>query len=160
VDRQGQTLYRTALRHALDDLRGGYEFERCRTRVEKQGLQDRIFLPGVQENVGVSLDKPDMVFDLTEMEGLPNVLIEAHLAGKPVVATPAGGTSEVVDYGKTGFVLASAKEPDPDEIMTSLATLLTDDAMRATFGEAARIHAEPRFAVDSVLAQTLELLKD
>lgn len=37
-------------------------------------------------------------------EGLPLVVIEAMAAGRPVIATHAGGTNEIIEDNKTGFI--------------------------------------------------------
>jgi glycosyltransferase involved in cell wall biosynthesis len=40
--------------------------------------------------------------------GAPRVILEAFSAGVPVVAFPSGGIPEVVDDGKTGFLVSTA----------------------------------------------------
>ena len=46
----------------------------------------------------------DVVLSTSENEGMPVALIEAQMAGKPVVATNVGSVSEVIINGETGFV--------------------------------------------------------
>ena len=48
---------------------------------------------------------------LSAHEGLPNALIEAQLAGVPVITTPAGGAPEALIAGRTGLVLSPKASP-------------------------------------------------
>ena len=135
----------------------GYLLSKARTLIQDLGMSDRIFLAGVRRNVGFYLHRCDLVMHLAQMEGLPNVLIEAHLAGKPVVATPAGGTEEVVQHGTTGTILKSAEEPDPDEIQAVLRDMLSDPRRLQAMGNAAQQRAKPIYLIDQVLERTITL---
>lgn len=135
----------------------GYKHADCAKRVAELGLKNQIFLIGLQTNVGFYLHKADLVMHLARMEGLPNVLIEAHLAGVPVLATPAGGTAEVVVHGETGLILPCAKDPAIRDIFAALQTLLFDATALQTMGQAALSHAGPRFLIDHVVDQTARL---
>jgi len=56
-------------------------------------------------------------------EGFPNVIIEAMAEGTPVVATAVGGIQDILEHGKTGFLI----EPkNPDQIADYNNKLLTD----------------------------------
>ena len=72
------------------------------------------------------MEQADLLMHLARMEGLPNVIIESQIMGTPVLATPAGGTSEVVDHGETGHLLSQAHDPSEKEILDSLELLLND----------------------------------
>ncbi|WP_158241505.1 glycosyltransferase family 4 protein [Novosphingobium sp. TH158] len=50
-------------------------------------------------------------------EGLPLVLVEAMLAGRVAVISRAGGSGEVVDDGKTGFLMAGYDEDGLDDAL-------------------------------------------
>jgi glycosyltransferase involved in cell wall biosynthesis len=83
----------------------------------------------------------DVVVLTSDNEGMPVCLIEAALAGVPVVATRVGSVAEVVCDGTTG-VLTS---PSADEIATAVIRLLRDDRLRRRMGRAAREFAVERF---------------
>lgn len=136
---------------------GGFQFSEAQERIAALGLQDKIFLAGVREHVGFFFHKADVVMHLARMEGLPNVLIEAQLSGKPVLATPAGGTDEIVEHGVTGHILSQADDPSLDEISLSLLELLRSKDRLNAMGITAKQTAEPRFLVKSVLDKTVEL---
>jgi glycosyltransferase involved in cell wall biosynthesis len=129
----------------------------CRALIEDLRLSDRVFLAGIRSNVGFYMHRADLLMHLAEMEGLPNVLIEAQLAGTPVLATPAGGTAEVVSAGVTGVILSEATEIPQTELDFHLKSLLADRDKLARFGAAARAHSGERFSVDTILDRTLEL---
>jgi glycosyltransferase involved in cell wall biosynthesis len=56
----------------------------------------------------------------------------AYRFGKPVVATTVGGLPEMVDHGRTGFLVPPR---DPQSLATAIVDLMQNDAMRQTFGE-------------------------
>lgn len=133
--------------------------DRARAEIDRLGLGHRIFLAGIRTNVGFYMHRADLLMHLAQMEGLPNVLIEAQLAGTPVLATPAGGTDEVVEDGTTGLLLSDAKKLPEEELDAALRTLLNDQEALARFGAAALIHSGDRFSVDTILDSTITLFE-
>lgn len=140
-------------------LGAGVEQLRCRQMIEAAGMAGRIFLPGPTRHVGFFLQRADLVMHLARFEGLPNVLIEAQLAGRPVLATPAGGTAEIVRHGETGHILTETLDPDPQEILQALDFLLADRERLLAMGNAAKDHSRQRFLTDRILASTLAIFE-
>jgi glycosyltransferase involved in cell wall biosynthesis len=138
----------------------GHQFQRCQDLITELGLQDRVFLCGATRHVGFYLHKADLVMHLARMEGLPNVLIEAHLAGVAVLATPAGGTSEVVEHGLTGHILSQSEDPGAAEIQSALEQMLQDPGRLGEMGQVALSHAKQRFLLDQILGRTVTLFLD
>jgi len=138
---------------------GGALLEDCIKRVNALGLQNRVFIIGIRENIGFYMYRADLLMHLAGMEGLPNVLIEAQLAGTPVLATPAGGTDEVVTDRLTARLLTSAEVLPEKELDTLLKALLADETELARMGAAALAHAGERFSVDTILDRTARLIK-
>ena len=74
-------------------------------------------LPGVlhQDDVAASLAAADIVVVPSvrdrsgNVDGLPNVVLEALASATPVVATPAGGIGSVVRDGVTGLLVPEAR---------------------------------------------------
>lgn len=135
----------------------GVELASCRQLIEEAGMNNRVFLPGATRQVGYFLHRADLVMHLARFEGLPNVLIEAQLAGRPVLATPAGGTAEIVAHGKTGLILGDNLHPDPSEIQHGLDFLLSDRERLRQMGSAAKNLNQHRFQLDRILQATLSL---
>ena len=53
----------------------------------------------------------DLVVGPSRAEGLPNAILEAAAAGRPIVATRAGGTGEILSDGRTGLLVPVADPP-------------------------------------------------
>jgi glycosyltransferase involved in cell wall biosynthesis len=73
----------------------------------------------------------DIVALTSEREGTPLALIEAAAAGRPVVATDAGGVADIVADGRTGFVV---RRDDPDALRDRLRLLASDAGIRREMG--------------------------
>ena len=71
-------------------------------------------------------------------EGLGTALIDAQLAGLPVVATTAGGIPEVVADGFSGLLAPPA---DPEALAQRLLRVLGDPSLRTQLSAGARAHA-------------------
>jgi glycosyltransferase involved in cell wall biosynthesis len=124
------------------DLRG--ELER---RIAGHGIGDRVVLPGVllQDDVAAALAAADVVAAPSvkdpsgNVDGLPNVVLEALASGTALVASPAGGIGAVVRDGETGLLVP---EGDPAALAAALDRLLEDRDLAARIGAAGRVWAQ------------------
>lgn len=78
-------------------------------------------------------------------EGMPGVLIEAGLAGLPVVATQVPGVHDVVQHGETGLVVP---EHDEEALFQATLSLVLAPSLRCAYGAAARRRCLDRFTLD------------
>ncbi|MGH9104150.1 MAG: glycosyltransferase family 4 protein, partial [Acidimicrobiales bacterium] len=107
------------------------------------------------EVLGRRMDVPDIlasadVFAFTsvpESEGMPGVLIEAGMAGVPVVATKTPGATTVIAEGETGYVVPF---DDFDALVGAVEKLVLDPDRRAAMGAAARRRCEHDFSLEVV----------
>jgi glycosyltransferase involved in cell wall biosynthesis len=90
-------------------------------------------------------------------EGMPGVLIEAALAGLPVVATDVPGAREVVADGETGLVVPVG---DERALRAATARLAGDPALRARMGAAARARALGSLTLAASAARWAALLDE
>ncbi len=90
-------------------------------------------------------------------EGMPNVLLEAAVLARPVAATTAGGSSELVIDGKTGILVPPE---DPDAMARALERLFDDRPAASRMGEAARAFVEREFSIDKEVEVFLELVDE
>ena len=68
--------------------------------INNYNLESHCKLVGEKKDVVSFFSEADLVVIPSRSEGIPNTLFEAWMAKKPVIATNAGGTSEVVDNMK------------------------------------------------------------
>ncbi len=99
----------------------------------------------------------DALVSASDAEGLPNAVLEAAAAGCPIVATDAGGTSEIVFDGSTGLLVPVGDSP---KLAQSVASVLQDRALAQRLGSAARDHAMREFGVDRFVSATAALYEE
>jgi len=99
----------------------------------------------------------DVLVMTSIIEGMPNVLIEALFMGIPAVATDAGGTREVIENGRTGFVVPVG---DVRSLTARTRELVRDPGLRERFAQAGRLSAESRFHADRMVRQTARLYRE
>ena len=97
----------------------------------------------------------DIILSTSENEGMPVALIEAQLAGKPVVATDAGSVSEVILNDETGIVT----DKNTSSIASAVESLVLDEAKREEMGHLAIARAQALFSVDRMISAHIELYK-
>jgi glycosyltransferase involved in cell wall biosynthesis/peptidoglycan/xylan/chitin deacetylase (PgdA/CDA1 family) len=88
-------------------------------------------------------------------EGMSNALLESMAAEKPVVATAVGGNPELVQHGKTGYLVPPS---DPDSMAAALLKLLTEPELRREMGANGRARVESEFSVAGMVARYEDLL--
>jgi glycosyltransferase involved in cell wall biosynthesis len=97
----------------------------------------------------------EIILSTSQNEGMPVALIEAQLAGKPVVATDAGSVAEVLLNHETGIVT----NKNAGSIVLALESLLLDKQKRTEMGTLATARAHALFSVDRMIKAHIELYK-
>lgn len=110
--------------------------------IARHALNERVHLLGYRNDMTSLLSRIDVLISCATNEPFGRTLIEAMAAGKPVIATRSGGPEEIVEDGKTGYLVEVG---DHAAIATKLAIILGDDELRGAMGEAGRRHAEELF---------------
>ena len=75
------------------------------------------------------------------------VVLEAMAAGKPVIAVNAGGPSEIIDDGVSGFLI---ERGNVDQLRAKLLLLLSNAELARSIGEEAKRRAED-FKIDRIV---------
>ncbi len=138
----------------------GAEMEAAKTYARDMGIEHRCLFVGKSRNVGFWLARMDALGLTSRLEGLPNVLIEAQLAGLPVISTPAGGAGEAFIPNKSGYLLDSTDMPGLAQFLGHYLELAQSPAHRKDMAREARRFANKTFSPDRILPETLALLSD
>jgi glycosyltransferase involved in cell wall biosynthesis len=114
-----------------------------RSMAKHLGLNNVTFAGSVPDAVLPSLYNSSLLFaTASDSENSPVSILEAMACGKPIVATEAGGTPEVVADGFSGLL---AKPNSPEDLASKIRVLLDSDDLLSELSsnslEAARLHS-------------------
>lgn len=90
-------------------------------------------------------------------EGLPRVVLEAMLSGKPVVGSDVTGTRELVVNEQTGLLYGYGDIP---ALTAALRRLLSDPALRERMGQAGYQRVVEHFSIEAYVAGVSRVLTE
>jgi glycosyltransferase involved in cell wall biosynthesis len=138
------------------ELRGAVE-----ARARDLGLGERFRLLGWRRDVPDLLAGLDLFVLTSLFEGLPRAVLQAMVAGVPVVATAVGGTPEVVRDGETGLLV---RPGDPAAAAAAVVRLTGEPETARRLAAAASRRIGEEFEIrrmvrtlDELYAETLEV---
>ncbi len=143
----------TAEFHLIGD---GPEEPALRALAAELGIADRVRFLGrmAPDAVWRALNQFRVSVLSSLSEGMPNAVLEAMLAARPVVATSVGGVAEIVEQGETGFLVPPR---DANAMASAIGALLKDPDGAARIGDAARAHILAHYSVDRMVDRFLEV---
>jgi glycosyltransferase involved in cell wall biosynthesis len=104
---------------------------------------------GARTDVPLLLSVADVFAFPTELcEGVPRVLLEAGLAGLPIVTTDMPGCPDVVRDGESGFVVPARQ---PQRLADRILDVLNSPDAAREMGERARRHVVQNFSLDTIV---------
>lgn len=95
------------------------------------GYEDKIRFIGRQSDVESIYAASDIVTLSTFGEGISNSILEGMAVSKPIVATEGGGTPEIIEDSKSGFI---TKMADVNDYAVHIIQLLNDEKLRESMG--------------------------
>lgn len=126
-----------------------------REMVRFLGLQDRVSLAGHVADIGGVWQRNHALVLPSRHEGLPLSLVEAMLAGRPAIATDAGGIAELLTDNETGFLAAA---PTVAALSEALERAWAARARWPQLGAAARLRARTCVPADAPATLARKLL--
>jgi glycosyltransferase involved in cell wall biosynthesis len=121
--------------------------------------------PGVLVYSGMRANTPELLalYQQADVFVLPSLgecfgiaTVEAMGAGLPVVTSDVGGTADIVEPGRNGYIVPAASVA---ELGQALGSILSDDALRRRMAQQSREMAQERFDLERNARQTLSWLK-
>jgi glycosyltransferase involved in cell wall biosynthesis len=120
--------------------------------------RDRIVLAGYRRDIPQLLAELDVLVLAARIpEGVPQVILQAHAAHVPVVATRVGGISEVAREGETAF---TAQPNDPDSLVAAMRSALEERPLAEAL--AARGHALviESYSIEAMLGRMADIYRN
>jgi glycosyltransferase involved in cell wall biosynthesis len=114
------------------------------------GVADRCHFTGFRTDISALMSACDVIAHTsTAPEPFGRVIVEGMLAGRPVVATAAGGAAEIVTDSVDGLLVPPG---DSAKLAAAIKRFLDDPALAARLTAAARKTAVEKFGIDTFLS--------
>lgn len=136
----------------------GYEwYEReLRQRADQPDLQGAVTFAGYCNPVWPVLRRADIVLAPSTQEPFGNVVVEAQMSRRPVVAAAAQGHLESITDGETGLLVTAG---DATALADGVRRLITDPALAARLAGSAEVEAVRRFSVERYRREVADLVE-
>lgn len=124
--------------------------------INTAGLQEHVFMTGSQRDVRPYLHAMDCFVNSSHQETFSIAALEAMAAGKPLIMTDVGGTSELLEHGVNGFLYAPG---DVGGLAENIKTLIDRDQIKA-MGQRSRLIVTERFTLRKMVDDYENILFD
>lgn len=126
--------------------------ELCTRMIAELDIGDRVELLGERSDVPALMANADFVVLPSLREGLSNVILEAMMVGRPVIASAVGGSVELVEPMASGLLFPS---DDDAALAEALRLMAGDGALREKCGARGRQRTIEQFTVPA-MARTMQ----
>jgi len=127
----------------------GPERQALAARAAAHGVAHAVDFVGHRDDVSARLADADIFVHPSRHESFPNAVLEAMAAGLPIVASGVGGIVDLLEDGRTGWLVP----PGEDEALASrVMHLMANPDEAARFGAAARETVLAGFSFDRMVA--------
>ena len=124
--------------------------------IARFGLAGRVHLAGTCRDMPAAYREFDVLVSSSHSEAMPLAVMEAMASGVPVVATKAGGVPDLVEQGRTGWIVGLR---DHEGLASQVAHVLRTPGEVRRMGAHARERVLERFALADSVAATAALLE-
>ena len=123
----------------------------------KRGVADRVRFLGHLDDPRPAIAASDVLINATREEGLPLAVLEAAAMQRPTIAFDGGGTPEVVQDRRTGWLV---REDTVGAFAAAVAEAGADRARAAEYGIKAREWVDPAFGIDRMCTEYAAVYRD
>jgi L-malate glycosyltransferase len=122
-------------------------------QAQRLGIREFVHFLGERTDVSRLMNAFDLLALASIHEGLPNAVMEAMAAGVPVIATAVGGTLELIEHRKTGYLV----EPANSSSLAAGILFALGDLSRDAIAAAGRRHVLSRFGIERMVDEVQAL---
>lgn len=126
------------------------------SEIDKLHLSEHVRLLGYRNDVPRLIRTSDMYISSSWSEGLGTSVLEALASEKPVVATEAGGVSEMVINHETGLLVPNK---NPQLLAEAIIHMLSHPEESIAMAKKGKKHVEDNFTVQRMVNETLSVYK-
>lgn len=137
-------------------ISGGQDEAYLKRLIKALELEDNVFLLGAIDEAAKYLKAADMFILASRSEAMPYAIIEACIAGLPIVATAVGGIPEVIENGKSGLLTTPL---DNKALFEAIFDLRTNEQKRLSLANGALKRAQ-EFTFAKTLDKTISIYRD
>lgn len=133
--------------------------EKLQKKINSTGVNDVIYFlpPASREEKNKLLHEAEIFVLPTRREGFPNVLLEAMMAGLPVVTTNLFPMNDIVKDHQTGLLFERENKSD---LAKKILVLLNDAHLRNRMGAEGRKRVLENYTPEIIMSRFLELYKE
>ena len=132
----------------------GEEYPRLQAAITRAGLENSVSLVGFLPDAGRMASAFDIFVLPSLKEGLPYAIMEAMVAGAPVIASQVGGIPDLIRDRKSGILVPPG---DPQALAGAIMELMAHPGTRRVLADTARQRIRNEFTVAEMVRQTVGL---
>lgn len=131
--------------------------DELKAEAHRLGVATRVQFLGFRDDVPQLMRAATVVVhSSTYPEPFGRVIVEGMLAGRPVIAARAGGVTEIVNDGETGWLVPPN---DPGALARAIAAVIDDPAGAASVAARGAAHARANFSRDAMLRGVASIIE-
>jgi glycosyltransferase involved in cell wall biosynthesis len=140
-----------------DALFGEQDYvQQLHQQVTELSLEKRVQFLGFRADVIPLMNACDLVTHTsTAPEPFGRVIVEAMLCSRPIIAAQAGGATELVETGKTGWLIPPG---NPTQLASAIISCLNQPEQTANIAHQGQLAASQRFNLKVIEQQLAQLL--
>lgn len=130
----------------------GHLLNQLKLQANRLNLQDYIKFLGNQNNVAALLNQADLFVFPSLLDNFPYGVMEAQIAGVPVIVTDTGGIPEMVHDGASGLI---SPKYNSDLLFQNIITLMENANLREVLANNAKNWAMTNWAQEKMITNTI-----
>lgn len=121
-----------------------------RQTIHELGIEGRVRLTGARSDISAVMQALDLLVVNSSVEPFGLVALEAMACDTPVLAAVSGGIPEIIEHGRTGWLIPQG---DEEALAAAMLYLGREPAIRSKLAEQGKRHVASRFTAGRYLLE-------